>query len=140
MHKEITEQNYKLILKYLEEGYICLHEKQYNNAFSYFSNALNLLPKEKEEWDIALNIYLALGKCSFYQEEYNIASYFFNKALQAPNGLVSGELWLCIGKCFYKQGIEEKAKDAFMSAYMLEGKDIFDEQKIEYFNLIKNSI
>lgn len=58
--------------------------------------------------------------------------------MQSPDGLISGELWLYIGKCLYKQDIKEKAKDAFMRAYMLEGEKIFIEEDAKYFYLIQD--
>jgi hypothetical protein len=34
----------------------------------------------------------------------------------------------------------EKAKDALMSAYMLEGKEIFEDVDEKYFNILKDHI
>jgi len=34
----------------------------------------------------------------------------------------------------------EKAKDVLMSAYMLEGKEIFEDVNEKYFNIIKDNI
>jgi hypothetical protein len=34
----------------------------------------------------------------------------------------------------------EKAKDALMSAYMLEGKEIFEDVDEKYFSIIKDNM
>jgi len=137
MQQGIPLEIFESILKDLEHGNNCMDEKSYMQAFNFYSDALDKVPKEKEDWHISLDIYYALGESSFYQEEYNMAIYFFNKALLSPDGLASWKVWFGLGKCFHKQNLKKEAQDAFIRAYMLEGKEIFNENK-EYIKMIQD--
>jgi len=42
-----------------------------------------------------------------------------------------------LGKYFARQNLNKKAQDAFMRAYMLEGKDLFEkDSNQQYFEII----
>ena len=60
--------------------------------------------------------------------------------MQCPDAVDYGYVWLGLGQSFYELGNIEKAKDALMSAYMLEGKEIFEDVDEKYFNVIKDVI
>lgn len=62
------------------------------------------------------------------------------QALKCPNGLDSGYVWLVLGEIYYELGNVDKAKEALMSTYIHEGKEIFEDEDDKYFSLIKNSI
>ena len=64
----------------------------------------------------------------------------YNKALLCSDAVECGYVWLGLGQSFYELGNMEKAKDVLMSAYMLEGKEIFEDVNEKYFNIIKDNI
>ncbi|EFI47299.1 tetratricopeptide repeat protein, partial [Segatella oris] len=91
-------------------------------------------------WEIALHVYTALGDCCFNLGNYPTANSYYNKALLCPDAVECGYVWLGLGQSFYELENMEKAKDALMSAYMLEGKEIFEDVDEKYFNIIKDHI
>jgi tetratricopeptide (TPR) repeat protein len=48
----------------------------------------------------------------------------YEQALKCPDGLGNGYVWLGLGETYYELENMDKAIDAFMSAYMLEGEEI----------------
>lgn len=67
---------------------------------------------------------------------YQQASNNYEQALKCPDGLDNGYVWLGLGEAFYELENMNKAKDALISAYMLEGEEIFEEEDGKYFFLI----
>ena len=78
--------------------------------------------------------------CYFNLKDFINANHSYNQALQCPDSLENGYVWLGLGQSFFELEEKEKAKDAFMRAYMLEGKEIFNNQGYQYFDLIKSFV
>ena len=135
--KTLSDNLYDSIMKSLEQGDSLMENEKYSDALIFYKKALLEVPQDKIEWEISLHIYTALGDCCFNLEDYETASYNYNLALQCPEGNVSGYVWLGYGQSLYESDRKDKAKDALISAYMLEGEEIFEDSDEKYFELIK---
>lgn len=133
----MTNETYDSILREMEKGGKAFENDFLESALNHYEEALTLIPTPKTDWEIALCVYTALGDCCFNLEDYPSANDHYNKASLCPGGVENGYVWLGLGQSFYELGNMEKAKDALVSAYMLEGKKLFEDEDDKYFDLIK---
>lgn len=137
---ELSDELYDSIIQELEQGDDASEGGFLKSALKHYENALTQIPIPKTDWEIALHVYTALGDCCFDLEDYPSANYHYNKALLCPDGIENGYIWLGLGQSFCELGEIEKARDALMRAYMLEGQDIFEDEDEKYFDMIKQMI
>jgi tetratricopeptide (TPR) repeat protein len=138
--EELPDDVYDSIVIDLENGDVAMGKSSFQVALNHYLQGLAKVPQEKQQWEVSLHLYTALGDCYFNLKEYSNSNHNYNKALQCPDGLDNGYVWLGLGQSFFELEENEKAKDAFMSAYMLEGKEIFENQGWQYFDLIKSYV
>jgi tetratricopeptide (TPR) repeat protein len=137
---ELSDKLYDLIVLDLENGDQAMEKSKFQDALNYYLQALEKVPNDKHQWEISLHVFTALGDCYFNLKDFVNANNSYNQALQCPDGLENGYIWLGLGQSFFELEEKEKAKDAFMRAYMLEGKEIFNNQGYQYFELIKTFV
>ncbi|OFP29589.1 tetratricopeptide repeat protein [Segatella oris] len=137
---ELSVELYDSIMHEMEQGDNASENEFLKSALKHYKRALVLLPFPKTDWEIALHVYTALGDCCFNLEDYSSANSYYNEALLCPDAVEYGYVWLGLGQSFYELGNMEKAKDALMSAYMLEGKEIFEDVDEKYFSIIKDNM
>ncbi|OCG64080.1 hypothetical protein A9G48_03910 [Gilliamella sp. wkB18] len=137
---ELSDELYDQIVSKLEQGDQYAEAGEYNKAIEKYESALNLVPLQKENWEVSLHIYTAMADSYFNLGNYQQASNNYEQALKCPDGLGNGYVWLGLGETYYELENMDKAKDALMSAYMLEGKEIFEDEDDKYFSLIQDSI
>ncbi|MGL5898849.1 MAG: tetratricopeptide repeat protein [Lactobacillaceae bacterium] len=137
---ELSNELYNQIVSELEQGDQYAETEQHNEAIKKYETALNLVPFQKENWEVSLHIYTAMADSYFNLGNYQQASNNYEQALKCPDGLDNGYVWLGLGEAFYELENMNKAKDALISAYMLEGEEIFEEEDGKYFFLIQDLI
>ncbi|KDN11399.1 hypothetical protein BGI40_03880 [Snodgrassella communis] len=137
---ELSDELYDQIVSKLEQGDQYAEAGEYNKAIEKYESALNLVPLQKENWEVSLHIYTAMADSYFNLGNYQQANNNYEQALKCPDGLGNGYVWLGLGETYYELENMDKAKDALMSAYMLEGKEIFEDEDDKYFSLIQDSI
>lgn len=137
---ELPNELYNQIVSELEQGDQYAETGQHNEAIKKYETALNLVPFQKENWEVSLHIYTAMADSYFNLGNYQQASNNYEQALKCPDGLDNGYVWLGLGEAFYELENMNKAKDALISAYMLEGGEIFEEEDGKYFFFIQDLI
>jgi len=138
--EDLSDELYDLIVLDLENGDKAMEKSNFHDASNYYLQGLEKIPVDKHQWEISLHIFTALGDCYFNLKDFFNANHSYNQALQCPDGLENGYVWLGLGQSFFELEEKEKAKDAFMRAFMLEGKEIFNNQGYQYFDLIKSFV
>ncbi len=138
--EDLSDELYDLIVLDLENGDQAMEKSKFQDALNYYLQALEKVPNDKFQWEISLHVFTALGDCYFNLKDFVNANHSYNQALQCPDSLENGYVWLGLGQSFFELEEKEKAKDAFMRAYMLEGKEIFNNQGYQYFDLIKSFV
>ena len=138
--EELSDELYVFIIDDLEKGDDLCEKEHFKTALIHYQKGLDKLPNPKTDWEIALHLYTALGDCYFNLGDYNLSNDSYNQALKCPDALDNGYVWLGLGQSYFELENIEKAKDALMSAYMLEGEDIFEDADEKYFNLIKQDL
>lgn len=132
MHAEIT--------RLLAEGdnYADLDAPQ--AAAEQYVAAIRLLPQPYTQWEAALMLYTALGDACLALTQYAEAEQALRIALQAPGGTGNGYVWLRLGDALRGEGREREALEAYTSAYMLEGKEIFEDEREAWAMLVAAGI
>ena len=137
---ELEDKVYNQIVSLAEEGDDFAEKEIFGSAISKYNEALDLVPEPKTDWEAATWLYVALGDALFSEKDFSAALDAYEKALMSPDGTGNPYIWFCLGEVFYELGNIEKAKTHFMSAYLLDGDDIFKDTKPVYKSLISEEI
>lgn len=140
MSTELSDEDYNVITEALEKGDSLVEIGVLKEALKKYIEALENIPSPKNDYEIALHVYTALGDCYFNLEDYENSNNNYNEALKCPDGVSNGYVWLGLGESYYELQETNKANDALLSAYMLEGEELFDEEDSKYFDSIKSLI
>lgn len=134
---ELSEELYNQILKLSEEGDLFIDEGDMTSAVDKYQSALDLLPNSKYIWEASTWLYVAMGDAFYLGGQYDNALECFMESLKCPDGLGNPFVDLRIGECFFNNDDSNNAREYLMRAYMGGGEEIFEDEPIEYFNVIK---
>jgi tetratricopeptide (TPR) repeat protein len=137
---ELNDDVYEQITTLAEAGDEFAENEIFGSAISKYQLALDLLPEPKTDWEAATWLYVALGDALFSQKDFDAAFDAYQQALMSPDGTGNPYIWFCLGEVFYVQNNLEKAKTHFMSAYLLDGEEIFKDTDPAYLSLISEDI
>ena len=137
---ELDDNVYGRIVRLSEEGDNFAETEEFSKAISRYEEALSLLPEPKTDWEAATWLYVALGDAMFSQQKYGEALATYEKALMSPDGTANPYIWHCLGEVYFELNEMEKAKEHFLSAYMLDGEDVFEGSDPAYLALISEEI
>lgn len=132
VHKEITRLS-KLGDEQCENGYL-------EQGLELYYEALELVPEPKYDWEAATWLYVAIGDALFTGKEYEKAIRSLNAACMCPNGFQNPFILLRLGECYYELGNEDKAKEYFIQAYMLEEYEIFEGEEEKYKECVRSVV
>jgi len=140
INPELDDKVYDQIVVLAETGDEYAEKEEHELAISKYQEALNLLPEPKTDWEAATWLYVALGDALFNLEQFDAALGVYEQALMSPDGTVNPYIWFSLGSAFYELNNMGKAKTHFMSAYLLDGDDIFRDANPAYLTLISDEI
>lgn len=125
---ELDDAVHAEIVRLLAEGdnYMDLDAPQ--AAAEQYVAAIQLMPQPYTQWEAALMLYAALGDACLALTQYAEAEEALRIALQAPDGTGNGYIWLRLGNALQGQDRDGEALEAYTSAYMLEGEEIFEDE------------
>ena len=116
-------------------------KQDYGRALECFTSAYDLLPAPKENWDEGMQLLAGIGDSLFMQGKAQEAYGYFSEAQKCPGGAGNPFIWLRLGQCLYDmRGRKEAILDALMSAYMLEGSEIFSDEDPKYLKFLKKHV
>lgn len=136
----LDDQTAAQVERLSEEGNVLVDTNDFNGALKKFIAALNLLPLPKSRWEAALWLYASIGDMYLFKEEYEQAASNYYNALNCPEGQESGFVHLRLGESLYELDDKKKALDHLLRAYMLEGKEIFEEEEDKYVGFLQDNI
>jgi len=136
----LADDLYEFIVSEIDNGDNEMEEEAYDAALTYYQRALEKVPDPKQDWEISLHIYTALGDVYYNMQDFENAIYSYNLALQCPEGTGNGYVWLGLGQAYFEMDETDKAEEALLSTYMLEGEELFEGDNSEYFRLIEDII
>lgn len=137
---ELDDKTFKAIEAITNKGNELLENGLINQAIYEFETALSLVPEPKNIWIASTWIYTALGDSYFLMNNFNSAIQYFLSALDCPDGQINPFINLRLGQCYYEKKMIKKATEYLMRAYMLDGEEVFTDEPIKYFQLIRRYI
>jgi len=137
---ELDDTTYQKIIKLIEEGKIFLIPTEFKQAIVIFTQALDLLPRPKNQWAAALWLYVYLGDVYFHTANYLQAKEAFFDALNCPGGWTNPFVLLRLGETLFELKEIESAKEYLLRAYLLEGEDIFTNEDPKYLHFLRQNV
>jgi len=134
---ELSDKIHDKIITLSDEGDFLLENEKTDEALEKFQEALVLVPSPKSDWEASLWLYAAIGDSFFIKEDFKKALGAFRDAYNCPEAVNNPYINLKIGESYFELEDFEKAKEFLLRTYMLEGKEIFEDENEEYFALIE---
>lgn len=126
-----------------EEGNRLSDEGRPKEAVRTWLNAYEKIPDPKNIYPQSWWFEASIGDLLFLVGAYAEAYPFFHKAMNniSGEGRTNPFVLLRYGQCLYElQGLERDILNSFISAYMLEGEEIFSEEDPKYFQFLASKI
>lgn len=142
MDKNISEQLQSELDKHAEEGNKYFDNKEYDKALEIWVKALELIPEPKKNFSETVWFLTSIGDIYFMQGKYEEAFNSFEDAKNniSDEGTNNPFILLRVGESAYELNKKELAVEALLSAYMLEGKEIFNGDDKKYFEFLKANV
>lgn len=136
----LDPQLHKQIAELCAQGDDLVERQRFEEAFSHYRDALDLVPDPVEDWEAATWIITAIGDLYFVSGKFDKAMVAFDDAIRCPGGLANPFIHLRLGQCAFELGSENQAADELTRAYMGAGLQIFDEQNPKYLRFLRTRI
>ena len=139
---KVSEQLQSELGEIAEEGNKYFDNNEYDKALEIWKRALDLIPEPKKRISETVWFLTSIGDIYFLQGKYEEA---FDNFEDARNNL-SGEginnpfILLRLGQSAFELEKKELATENLLRAYMLEGKEIFEEDDKKYFEFLKSNV
>lgn len=129
--------------QYCEQGNELFDENKYLDAIAVWQKAFDAIPDLDEGWSEALWLKVSIGDSYYMIDEYEKSLDAFLDALNYPEAIDNPFIHFRIGQCYYELGDKDYSKNSLLKAYMLAGKEIFDEHEEEgefYYKFLSSSV
>lgn len=139
VNTNINDDDYAIIVKLSSEGNERVDADDFAGALKKFKQALDLVPDPKTDWEASTWLYASIGDMYFFLKKYKEAADSFYNALNCPKGIGNGFVYLRLGQSLFELGQKENALEYLLRAYMLEGEELFTNEK-KYFNFLQDKV
>lgn len=143
MDKNISEQLQSELDKLAQQGNQYYdNENNKEKALEVWKKALELIPEPNNVYSQTVWFLSSIGDIYFSDKNYEQAF----KCFEDAKNNISGEgtnnpfILLRLGESAYELDKKELAVENLLSAYMLEGKEIFNEDDKKYFEFLKANV
>lgn len=123
---QLDDATHRRVVQLIESGDELVERDDEAQAAQQYLEGLRLLPDPKTQWEHALMLYIALADVCLSFEQYEAAEDAARYAMQSQGGLGNGYVWLRLGDALRGQHRDKDALEAYTSAYMAEGDELFD--------------
>jgi tetratricopeptide (TPR) repeat protein len=136
MPLELDSETYSKIEKLSINGNACMDKEEWSDAIHCYEEALDLVPTPRTEWETATWLYASIGDAEFLAGNYGRAKTAMFDAMNCPCGQDNPFVHLRLGQAFFELGEMENSRKHLLSAYMLEGDQIFESDDPKYLESI----
>lgn len=109
-------------------------------ADTFYRDALNLVPKPVEEWEVTTWILAAIGDLYFVDGKFEKSLAAFDDAVRCVGGLGNPIIHLRLGESCFELGDKDRAADELTRAYMGAGPGIFQKEDPKYLKFLSTRI
>ena len=115
---------------------------QLEQAIQVWQQGLELIPEPRQYYGETIRFLVAIGDVLFQVEEYDKAHVYFNDARGnlTGGGYANPFIMLRLGQCCLEIGDEKNAIEYLLRAYMMEGREIFEDEEEKYFLFLQNRV
>ena len=137
---ELPENLYTTIEELSAAGSDLADATEFASAITKWSEALELLPEPKPDWDAYTWLSASIGDAQYQLGELEAARHSFFDALNGPDGQGNPFTHYRLGQCEIRLGNEASGVSHLLQAYMLDGEAIFsiEEDGISYLQKLKD--
>lgn len=137
---ELPESIHEEIKKLSSQGDSLADERRFSDAVAKYTEAWQLVPEPKTDWEASTWLLAALGDAYFLSAHFAYGVGAFEQALLCPSGFGNPFIHLRLGQCHLEQADLAAAAEHLARAYMLEGKEIFALDDSKYFEFLKTRL
>lgn len=141
-HEELSDEVIDRIEELSEKGNSHSDEGNYGEAIAVWQRALSLIPHPQHMYAESQWLETSIGDAYFMLNEYKDALVYFQNAMAniEENAYGNPFIMLRLGQILLENQQLEEAKEYLLSAYMLEGAEIFEEDDKKYFEFLEKSV
>ena len=130
---ELDDAMYSEITRLCEEGNVLDEAGDHAGAIACFSEAWNLLPEPKFQWEAASWLLVSIGDVSFQRGKYEDAKNALQTCLLECDGMIGNPfVHFRLGQSCFELSEFDRAADELMRAYMGAGEEIFSQHDPKY--------
>lgn len=133
---ELPDELYAQVETLSEQGNDLLDEDNAAAALAAWRQAYALLPEPRHQWEAALWLNASMAEAHYELGDYPATCDAMRDALNTPGGNENPYVHYMLGKALLRLQ-DEKAVDSLLSAYMLDGVDIFDSDEEEGLDVLQ---
>lgn len=127
---ELPETLYTQIEAFSEQGNDMMDADDPAAALIAWRKAYGLLPEPRSQWEAALWLQASMAEAHYLLGDFAATCDAMRDALNTPGGNENPYVHYMLGKALLRLE-DEKAVDALMAAYKLDGTEIFDSDDEE---------
>jgi hypothetical protein len=135
--KKLSKAVHDAITRLCQEGDQFARAGNDQAALEKYTEAWELLPEEKEDWEAATWVLAAFGELFFGKDDEESLR-AFNAAVQCPGGLGNPYIHLRIGQIHFGFGNTRAADDNLARAYIMGGEEIFAKEDPKYLSRVQS--
>lgn len=131
--REIEDATYERIKVLCAEGDERAAARKFDDAIEHYSEALDLVPDPKTDWNASTWILAAIGDACFWGGYRTSALEALQDAMWCPGAIGNPFLHLRLGQVLFDDGEDmDRVADELMRAYMGGGEEIFSDEDPHY--------
>lgn len=123
-----------------EAGSQAMDDGDWRAAVARWTEALTIIPAPRNESTASTWLYTVIGDAYYNAGQVDAASLSLGEALKCPDAVESPFLWLRLGQVLTDSGHAKQGTDALLSAYMLAGAEIFEDQDPRYLEQLSERV
>jgi hypothetical protein len=121
------------VARLFDEAEELFDREEDEQALARFRAAWGLIPEPKDHWQRALQVLGGIADCQFHLCDYEDCFQTLQLALRS-DGVGPDNPWVCLrlGQCYVALGDERQACNWLLSAFVLGGKEMFENESDGY--------
>ncbi|MEH1936606.1 MAG: tetratricopeptide repeat protein [Nostoc sp.] len=139
-YPDIDDNIYSRMLELCRQGDAYAEHKEFAKAIESYHQAFDLIPEPFEAYTASTWLLTTIGESYLLMSDYENASHALQEAMYCPNAIGNPYVHLKLGQAQFELGDFEGAKDELARAYIIEGKEIFENEDSKYYEYVKTFI
>jgi tetratricopeptide (TPR) repeat protein len=136
----LSDELHGRVVALAEKGDDLVGEGKCAQGIDKYSEAWQLLPEPKEDWEAATWLLSAIGDAYYSAREFQDSVSAFSGALLCPGGLGNAFIHLRLGQAYWELGDSRRAQDNLARAYMAGGRDVFQAEDPKYLTFLSTCL